>query len=113
MKNLKGLSVEKIEFEGSAIFYADEWECKLYADELPDYHELRITVEKDDLYRHSEDSKEKTEYFLENCEEREFRYEVERVAKVMITEIFRDGNIEFQIYEEEKTLNEMFKNLHN
>ena len=118
MKNLNGLSIEKINFEGSSIFGALEWECIYSADNLQDGQRIEITINETDM----RENYTKTEsylpgfnfnYFFENCEENEFRWFIDEVCKVMLTEIFKDGNIEGYIFDEPKPLlSDMFRNLH-
>jgi hypothetical protein len=115
MKNLKGLSLEKITFdETRSIFASLEWTCHYYADELSDNTELRIDITESDLRDNFEPDKYYTtfEIFFENCEESEFRELIDKTGQSMLTAIFKDENIDYQIYSTEKNdLHDLFKNM--
>jgi hypothetical protein len=115
MKNLKGLSLEKISFdETRSIFASLEWTCHYYADELSDNTELRIDITELDLRDNFEPDKYYTtfEIFFENCEESEFRELIDKTGQSMLTAIFKDENIDYQIYSTEKNdLHDLFKNM--
>jgi hypothetical protein len=115
MKNLKGLSLEKITFdETRSIFASLEWTCHYYADELSDNTELRIDITESDLRDNFEPDNYYTtfEIFFENCEDSDFRELIDITGQAMLTDIFKDENIDYQIYSTENNdLHDLFNNM--
>jgi hypothetical protein len=81
---------------------------------LEDNTELRIDITESDLRDNFEPDNYYTtfEIFFENCEDSEFRELIDKTGQAMLTAIFKDENIDYQIYSTENNdLHDLFNNM--